>query len=64
MIVYVANVVTDSVDRYTYVYSSAPTKAQVIERVWLDEGEIADLDWYMSTTSVDIFPKEVLDIIL
>ena len=62
MIVYVANVLTDSGDRYTYLYSSAPTKDQVISQVWLDEDQIEELDWYKKTTSIDIFPEQVLDI--
>ncbi len=59
MVIYVANVRTDSGDEYSYLYSSAPTRAQVIKQVWKDEGEIEDLDWYMGSTRVDILPEEV-----
>jgi hypothetical protein len=59
--IYVANVVTDSGDNYTYMYSSEPTKEQIITKVWKDEGEVEDLDWYLNSTSVEVYLQDVID---
>jgi hypothetical protein len=50
---------TDSCDEYNYVYDYKPTRAEVIERVWQDEGEIESLDWYLETTNVSISETEI-----
>ena len=62
MIVYVASVMTEFDDSYIYVYSSEPTRTQVVERVWRDEDGRLPLSWYEDhIIVVDIFPEEVLD---
>jgi hypothetical protein len=59
MIVYTAAVVTESMDRYFWVYAKEPTREQVIERLWELE-QCEDLEWYMETTGVTIREAEVL----
>jgi hypothetical protein len=57
--VYVALVHTDSMDTYTWVYKNEPTRAQVIQRLYEWE-QAEDLEWYEQTTSVHIYPEEVI----
>jgi hypothetical protein len=60
MTVFVAVAVTESSDRYVWVYAKEPTRDEVIERVY--ELEMCeDLDWYMDTTSVAIYETEVIE---
>jgi hypothetical protein len=60
MNVFVAHIVTESSDHYTYVFANRPTRDSVIKRVWESEGKIETLGWYRNTTSVDILEEEVL----
>jgi len=54
MKVFVANVMTESCDHYTFVFAKEPTREAVIKKVWEDEGECESLEFYMDTTSVRI----------
>lgn len=59
MIVWVAHVVTESSDHYTWVYAYEPTREEVIKRLY--ESELAEeLEWYEQTTSVRITSQEVI----
>lgn len=60
MTIYVANVVTDSGDHYTWLFKNEPTREDVIKRLWELECA-ADLDWYEETTSVRITAEEVIE---
>lgn len=59
MNVWIAHVVTESCDHYTWPYTYEPTREEVIQRLWESEGEIEDLEWYEDTTSVKIECQEV-----
>ena len=63
MQVYVANICTESCDRYNLVFSYEPTREQIIE--WLMKYEGADpeddREFYNDTTSVKVELQEVID---
>lgn len=56
--VYVAHVVTESADHYTWVYAYEPTRKEVIERLYKYE-KAEELDWYEQTTSVRISLEDI-----
>ena len=61
MKVFVANVTTYSIDRYTFVYAKKPTRKKVVRQVWDEEGRAAALKWYDDTTRVVITEEEVIE---
>ncbi len=59
--VFVALVKTESCDTYTWLFRTEPTRADVIKKLWEEEGEIEDLEWYENTTSVRIYEEPIND---
>lgn len=66
MHVYTAHVRTESSDHYIWVFSSCPTRKQVIARLMEYEGadptDKEDYNWYSDTTAITIEPQEVVDL--
>ena len=62
MKVFTAHVRTESSDHYVWVYSTEPTREQVVERLMEFEGAAEeDRGLYVETTSVKIEEQEVVD---
>jgi len=47
--VWVCVALLESGEKYIYVYDFKPTKDQIWRRVWEDEGQYADLEFYEGT---------------
>ena len=58
--VYTVLVITDSCDKYVWVYNEKPTRAAVIERLRNHEGNVESALWYDGTTDVIFGVERVL----
>lgn len=61
MNVFVANVLTNSGDSYSYVFKNKPTKDIVVNLVWKYEGQQESIEWYSDTTFVNIREIEIIE---
>lgn len=52
-IVYVAQITTDSGDRYSWVYETEPTRDRIIQDL-VEWENAAEPEWYAATTSIFI----------
>lgn len=59
MNVSVALVITESRDKYTWVYRNRPTLQEVIQCLHEYEGCLESLEWYEGTTDVT-FSEEII----
>jgi hypothetical protein len=57
--IWIAQVSTESGDRYSWPYKEEPSRTEVIKRLWLEEGQCEGVDWYDETTSVRIMQEEL-----
>lgn len=58
--VYTVLVITDSCDKYVWVYREKPTREAVIERLRNHEGNVESPLWYDGTTDVIFGVERVL----
>lgn len=52
--VWIARVITEAYDKYTFTSKSKLTRQEIAKRIWETEGKCEDLEFYEKTCSIEM----------